>query len=98
VVLDLTFDLKSRGNTESNVKSTTLAEHDVKIFRCGESAPANSIIGRNDQAFINGTQASARRETAQSSPYRGRVNFRVGSGTNIPSTRTDVRFTPDRSG
>jgi len=94
VVLDLTFDLKGRGNTEANVKSTTVAEHGVKIFRCGESAPANSIIGKNDQALVDGTRASARCETAQSSP----INFRGGSGTNIPSTRTDVRFTPDRSG
>jgi hypothetical protein len=57
VVLDLTFDLKSRGNTESHVKSTTLAEHGVKIFRCGESAPANFIIRKNDQAFVDSTRA-----------------------------------------
>jgi hypothetical protein len=49
VVLDLTFDLKSRGDTESNVKSTTLAEHGVKIFRRGESAPTNSIIRKNEK-------------------------------------------------
>ena len=64
MVLDLTFDLKGRGNTEANVKSTTVDEHGVKMFRCGESAPANSIIGKNDQALtaqsINALQPLSR--------------------------------------